>query len=647
MPTTPTYPGVYIEEVPSAVRPIVGVATSIAAFIGFFSRGPMDEAVRIFSWADFEREFGGLNADSEASYAIQQFFLNGGTDAWVVRTAEAGTAKVAAIELEDAADGSAASVLLASAANEGDWGNDVRIEIDYGTSNPTQTFNLSVIEVVPSGGKLRPARTETFRNLTMTAGQPNFVVDVVNDGSKLIRIQHLGQPDRPAHNGTLSDPFLGGDLSGVTMTSGDIIDVSLNNGAPLTTDSLGPVPTTPTLSWLASRLQAMVRAADPTKILGNATVRVVGSSSSTAFFQVKSGTDDPGDVLSLTDNTGNLAGDLGLDKLERTNVQQYALGKPAKAAQINPQQGDDGSPPVANALIGSESAKTGLYALEDADLFNVLCIPRTSNLSDTDAAQVIQTAEEYCRRRRAFYILDVPQEDKVRDEVDEIKDWLDANATLRHTNAALYFPRLRVADPLKDFRLRPVGNSGTVAGLYARTDAQRGVWKAPAGTEARLRGVQELEYRLTDGENGTLNPLAINCHRTFDVYGNVCWGARTLDGADQQASQWKYIPVRRLALFLEESLYRGTQWVVFEPNDEPLWSQIRLNVGAFMHRLFRQGAFQGQTPQAAYLVKCDKETTTQDDIDQGIVNILVGFAPLKPAEFVIIKISQIAGQIPT
>ena len=146
---------------------------------------------------------------------------------------------------------------------------------------------------------------------------------------------------------------------------------------------------------------------------------------------------------------------------------------------------------------------------------------------------------------------------------------------------------------------------------------------------------------------GTLNPLAINCQRTFDVYGNVCWGARTLDGADQQASQWKYIPVRRLALFLEESLYRGSQWVVFEPNDEPLWSQIRLNFGAFMHRLFRQGAFQGSTPREAYFVKCDKQTTTQDDIDQGIVNILVGFAPLKPAEFVIIKISQIAGQIPT
>ena len=144
-----------------------------------------------------------------------------------------------------------------------------------------------------------------------------------------------------------------------------------------------------------------------------------------------------------------------------------------------------------------------------------------------------------------------------------------------------------------------------------------------------------------------LNPLGINCLRTFPVYGNVCWGARTLDGADALASEWKYVPVRRFALFLEESLYRGTKWVVFEPNDEPLWAQIRLNVGAFMHNLFRQGAFQGTTPREAYLVKCDKETTTQTDINNGIVNILVGFAPLKPAEFVIIKIQQLAGQIET
>ena len=160
-------------------------------------------------------------------------------------------------------------------------------------------------------------------------------------------------------------------------------------------------------------------------------------------------------------------------------------------------------------------------------------------------------------------------------------------------------------------------------------------------------GVPELSVNLNDAENGELNPLGINCLRSMPASGRIIWGARTLQGDDRLASEWKYIPVRRTALFLEESLFRGTQWVVFEPNDEPLWAQIRLNIGAFMQSLFRQGAFQGKTPREAYFVKCDKETTTQNDIDHGIVNILVGFAPLKPAEFVVIKIQQLAGQIET
>jgi hypothetical protein len=282
--------------------------------------------------------------------------------------------------------------------------------------------------------------------------------------------------------------------------------------------------------------------------------------------------------------------------------------------------------------------------LEDVDIFNILCIPRAADLTAPEPFNVYSAAEAYCLERRAFLIVDIPSN---IDTVQEMKDFLDSNAGLRSRNAAVYFPRLRIADPLNQFRLRDFAPSGTIAGLYARTDNDRGVWKAPAGIEATLRNVNELRYVLTDPENGTLNPLGINCLRTFPIIGTISWGARTLDGADVQASEWKYLPVRRFTLFLEESLYRGTKFAVFEPNDEPLWAQIRLNVGAFMQNLFRQGAFQGQTPREAYFVKCDKETTTQNDINQGIVNILVGFAPLKPAEFVIIKISQIAGQIQT
>jgi len=217
----------------------------------------------------------------------------------------------------------------------------------------------------------------------------------------------------------------------------------------------------------------------------------------------------------------------------------------------------------------------------------------------------------------------------------------DLRATVVKDHSAVFYPDLRFNDR---GTVRSIGPTGAIAGLCARTDAARGVWKAPAGQEADIRGIVGLDVKLTDLENGVLNKLGVNCLRTFPS-GFVSWGARTLDGSDDLGSEWKYIPIRRLALFIEESLYRGTQWVVFEPNDEPLWANVRLNVGVFMHQLFRQGAFQGSTPDQAYYVKCDGETTTQADRNLGIVNIEVGFAPLKPAEFVVITIQQIAGDL--
>nr|MBF0685942.1 phage tail sheath family protein [Pseudomonas sp.] len=288
------------------------------------------------------------------------------------------------------------------------------------------------------------------------------------------------------------------------------------------------------------------------------------------------------------------------------------------------------------AFIANRATRQGIYALEEVDLFNMLCLPGI-----TDPG-VLMDAEAYCQERRAFFIVDAPRDAVAPEQMVGV---VSGTALPKSDHAAVYYPWIYIADPLKNGKLRLTPPSGTVAGLYARIDGDRGVWKAPAGTEASLVGVQALQYVLTDGENGSLNPLGVNCLRNFPVYGAVAWGARTLRGADQMTSEYKYVPVRRLALFLEESLYRGTQWVVFEPNDESLWAQIRLNLGAFMNTLFRQGAFQGKTPREAYLVKCDRETTTQDDINRGVVNILVAFAPLKPAEFVVIRIQQLAGQI--
>jgi phage tail sheath protein FI len=253
-------------------------------------------------------------------------------------------------------------------------------------------------------------------------------------------------------------------------------------------------------------------------------------------------------------------------------------------------------------------------------------------------------ASTYCQQRRAFLLVDPPATWTAADRPAVVQNTTlinDLRSLVVKENSAVFYPRLRYTAGAP---VRTIAPAGAVAGVMARIDSSRGIWKAPAGVEADIRGIVGLEVKLTDLENGVLNKQGANVLRVFPS-GFTVWGARTLAGSDDLGSEWKYIPIRRFALFLEESLFRGTKWVVFEPNDEPLWAQIRLNLNAFMMGLFRQGAFQGSTPKAAFYVKCDAETTTQADRNLGIVNIEVGFAPLKPAEFVIIKIQQIAGDL--
>jgi len=284
------------------------------------------------------------------------------------------------------------------------------------------------------------------------------------------------------------------------------------------------------------------------------------------------------------------------------------------------------------------ATKQGIHALAKADLFNLLCLPPPTPAEKLPDGVWVE-ALVLCAQRRAFLVVDAPP----AMALTEVAGWVTTDAQLTGVdsrNGAVYYPRLRAPDPLRGGAIAEFAACGAVAGAMARTDATRGVWKAPAGTDAAITGVNGLALTLTDGENGQLNPLAVNCLRTFRGIGTVVWGARTLRGRDLLADEYKYVPVRRLALFLEETLYRSTQWVVFEPNDEPLWGQIRTSIESFMQNLFRQGAFQGATPRDAYFVRCDKETTTQYDIDRGVVNILLGFAPLKPAEFVVIGIQQ-------
>ena len=315
---------------------------------------------------------------------------------------------------------------------------------------------------------------------------------------------------------------------------------------------------------------------------------------------------------------------------------------PNSHTPATPGSGEDGGGLAANDFIGPGpgAAKQGLYALDNIALFNLLCIPpyAGSGLTDVDPA-VIGAAAAYCERRRAFLLVDPPGSWTT---VAQAKAGVGSLGAVS-ANAAVFFPLILEPDPLNNDALGAFTPSGAIAGIIARTDAQRGVWKAPAGLEATLVGVAQPALNIGDVENGDLNALGVNCLRSFPTAGSVVWGARTLQGGDGSASQWKYIPIRRTALFIEASLYVGLQWVAFEPNAEPLWAQIRLSVDTFMQTLFRQGAFAGSTPQQAYSVKCDAETTTPTDQANGVVNVVVGFAPLAPAEFVVIQIQQLAG----
>ena len=529
MPTVLNYPGVYIEELPSAVRTITGVPTSIAAFVGRAWKGPVDTPVVVNSLADYERTFGGLWTGSSMSYAIAQFFANGGGQAIVVRVVNRtdGSTTVATTTKFAIAGGTKLEALY-----PGSWGNNLQLTVDTATSPDlppdSGRFSLSVLDspdrkedLIKRGGS---GAQESFPNVSVTTTSPRYILRVLADQSKLIRVQ---------------DGLAGS----------------------------------------------------------------VGGSA-------------PGSNATVTNSSANA--------------------------------GRDGTDIATDDVKGADGSGTGIYALRRADLFNLLCLPPPTIDSDHNTA-IWADAAAFCQKERAVLLVDAVRTWDVAGAATAVVAAPFSNIAYK-SYAALYFPRLRMPDPLAENVLTDFAPCGVVAGVIARTDTERGVWKAPAGIEASVGGVfgtsvNGQKTTLIDADSGTLNPLAVNVIRDVPGVGPVVWGARTMDGRDLLASQWKYLPVRRTALYIEESLYRGTQWVVFEPNDEPLWAQIRLNVRAFMHGLFRQGAFQGTTPREAYLVKCDRETTTQDDINRGVVNIVVGFAPLKPAEFVVLKIQQLAGQI--
>lgn len=293
-------------------------------------------------------------------------------------------------------------------------------------------------------------------------------------------------------------------------------------------------------------------------------------------------------------------------------------------------------------LASAKQLTDAMHSLEhiEPNIFNILCLPAVANYNDSEASVANSEAQAFAAKKRAFYIADIPQS---VNQVQKMLDWVNEYGNAQAYHMGVYFPRLVIPDPLDDYRPRNIPSSGTVAGIYARTDTARGVWKAPAGVDAVIQGA-EVAVPMTDDLNGQLNPRGVNVLRQFPVYGNIVWGARTLAGADALSSEYKYVNVRRLMNYVEESIFQSIKWAVFEPNDETLWGKIRLQLNGFLSGLFSSGAFQGATAAQAYFVRCDGTTTTPLDIDMGVVNVVVGIAPSKPAEFVVLQFQQIAGQ---
>ena len=365
------------------------------------------------------------------------------------------------------------------------------------------------------------------------------------------------------------------------------------------------------------------------------------ATSITAFIgsALRGPTNAPGSVNSFADFE-RLYGGLWTQSTLGYAVQQFFSNGGSQALIVRVE--GDGTGVITDADIIA-----GLPALERADLFNLLCIPPPKRHGGDVGKQTWDAAIAYARSRRAFVIVDPAERWSTVDNVLDTATGITSVVTAAD-NAAIYFPRILVTDPLTQ-ALDSFAPSGTIAGVFAATDLNRGVWKAPAGIGASMQGVSGLSLggsvspgALTDADSEKLNPAGINSLRSFPTYGNVVWGARTLKGSDPLASDWKYIPVRRLAYYIEESVVRGIKWATFEPNNQALWGQIELSINAFMHTLFTQGAFQGATPSQAYFVKCDSTTTTPADIEKGVVNIVIGFAPIRPAEFVVLTIPQTA-----
>jgi phage tail sheath protein FI len=531
-------PGVYIQEVDSGPRPIEGVGTATAAFVGFAANGPINRPTLVTNWTQFAEAFGAIedggrrNPYMEGAYlphAVYGFFLNGGGRCYITRVtppssngSASGTAR-SSVQLPSRASRAVPSLTVSS---KGDQSADIEIEVT--PAAPPAPPAPPAAGAAPAGGdgaaspdgslfnlRVRMAdQAEEYPNVTL-GKQRNVrnVVETVNQASTLV---------------TLAEGQATGPLADRAPEAGTYV--------------------------LRSEAAALVPAVEPKDFVGQITER------------------------------------------------------------------------------------SGVEGLEIADDVTMVCCPDVmaayqAGSIDRDGVKAVQLAMiNHCERMGDRVAIIDPLPDL---SPQEVRQWRQVETNFDSKFAAVYYPWIKISGP--DGRPMAVPPSGYMAGVYARSDNERGVHKAPANEV--LRGALEAASAITKGEQDVLNPIGINCLRSFTGRGLRVWGARTLSSDPA----WRYINVRRLFNYVEKSIQDGLQWVVFEPNDVSLWARVRRDVNAFLTGVWREGALFGATTDQAFFVKCDEELNPPDVRDRGQLFIDIGLAPVKPAEFVIFRLSQWAG----
>ena len=768
----PTYlhPGVYVEEIPSGAKPIEGVSTSVAAFVGRARKGPAGEANLVQKLDDYQSEYGEIVFEDDAmGLAVQAFYLNGGGAAYICRLA--GDGSVAASATVTGRNTAAVPVLTFSASSVGDWGNDVYVRV-LKSDVDSLSFNLEVGH--QEGGEF--IEDESFTGLTMRADDDSYVLTQVNGVSSYIEVA-LGPASEIGGGGELyeSAVLTGGALANANDYFSTRITGPMN--LTLNINGLGSelITINPTLAGavhdddgatVAAAIESAVRRLGTGDHFQNFTCtydagsnRVVltsPESDSASTLEVHQGDLatilrlDPAQRATLTgaavantpdlfsagipaspsltldiDNHGDITIDLDAAALDlegdneadgdkialaiqngvrafNTSVPAFnnftcnydslqftltsgsgyatnsglsvtdgplanlmglnAADSPVELIGRNVVQGTRGVIPIQSlgpldqgiALLGgvynsptpNDFADFYSSVLRKVRDVSIIVVPGETWAADGSGNAILSQTLAHCEFMKSRIVIIDPPENVELDQAATV----DAMGLPTSTYSTLYYPWINVANPLFNVDTNPtaartvtIAPSAFAAGMWAKIDGRRGVWKAPAGVETQLLGVAGLEFIVEDGEQDQLNPLGVNCIRKIPSFGSVIWGSRTL--STKANPEWRYVPVRRTAIFIEQSIYNGIQWAVFEPNDHPLWGSLKANIGGFMDGLFRAGAFQGATANDAYFVRCGLgDTMTQDDIDRGQVIVIVGFAPLKPAEFVIVRIQQKIGK---